>query len=307
MPLRCKSAHHPQLLDTARARTHHARHARHTSTRCGQPRRGARAACATARSCTPQSRDTAEAAIAHREATGTKVCVTWFRAPSWHRHAILPCPPLPANNAAGTRAGGIPRQRERRAAAHGIPRRGAPPATGATARAACVAADARGRRQGGGPPQARPCAHPPPLWATAWRGRRRAYSGPTTSMTTRPFGHRDPRLPPAALGYGLAGAAQARAETPACLPTPPPRPFRACRVRRGGGVGSVGIEPMIEWGAPSIISDVGGERGAQPPVAWSLRRANSHRRAGTLAPRDRTLGQQGCPQHLSKISPHDAL
>ena len=241
MPLRCKSAHHPQLLDTARARTHHARHARRTSTRCGQPRRGARAACATARSCTPQSRDTAEAAIAHREATGTKVCVTWFRAPSWHRHAILPCPPLPANNAAGTRAGGIPRQRERRAAAHGIPRRGAPPATGAAARAACVAADARGRRQGGGPSQARPCAHPPPLWATAWRGRRRACSEHTMSMTTRPFGHRDPRLPPAALGYGLAGAAQARAETPACLPTPPPHPFRACRVRRGGGVGSVGM------------------------------------------------------------------
>ena len=72
-------------------------------------------------------------------------------------------------------------------------------------------------------------------------------------------------------------------------------------------MGSVGIEPMIEWGAPSIISDVGGERGAQPPVAWSLRRANSHRRAGTLAPRDRTLGQQGCPQHLSKFSPYDAL
>ena len=97
-----------------------------------------------------------------------------------------PTLPAPANNAAGTRAGGIPRQRERRAAAHGIPRRGAPPATGAAARAACVAADTRGRRQGGGPPQARLCAHPPPLWATAWRGRRRAYSGPTTSMTTRP-------------------------------------------------------------------------------------------------------------------------
>ena len=152
-----------------------------------------------------------------------------------------PTLPAPANDAAGTRAGGIPRQRERRAAAHGIPRRGAPPATGAAARAACVAADTRGRRQGGGPPQARLCAHPPPLWATAWRGRRRAYSGPTTSMTTRPSGHRDPRLPPAALGYGLAGAAQARAETPACLPTPPPHPFRACRVRRGGGVGSVGM------------------------------------------------------------------
>ena len=56
-----------------------------------------------------------------------------------------------------------------------------------------------------------------------------------------------------------------------------------------------------ERDAPSIISDVGGERGAQPPVAWSLRRANSHGRAGTLAPRDRTLGQQGCPQHLSNV------
>ena len=64
-----------------------------------------------------------------------------------------------------------------------------------------------------------------------------------------------------------------------------------------------------ERDAPSIISDVGGERGVKPPVAWSLRRANSHGRAGTLglAPRGRTLGQQGCPQHLSKISPHDAL
>ena len=213
-----------------------------------------------------------------------------------------PTLPAPANYATGTRAGGIPRQRERRAAAHGIPRRGAPPATGAAARAACAAADTRGRRQGGGPSQAGPCAHPPPLWATAWRGRRRAYSGPNM----RPFGHPDPRLPPAALGYGLAGAAQARAETPACLPTPPPHPFRACRVRRGGGVGSVGTGPMIGRSNPRI-SDVGGGRGAQPPVAWSLRRANSHGRAGTLAPRGRTLGQQGCPQHLSKISPHDAL
>ena len=54
-----------------------------------------------------------------------------------------------------------------------------------------------------------------------------------------------------------------------------------------------------EKDALSIISDVGGERGVKPPVAWSLRHANSHGRAGTLAPRDRTLGQQGCPQHLS--------
>ena len=153
--------------------------------------------------------------------------------------------------AQGPACGGPPPCRRPRVSAATQAARAAAPVAGGAPRLGMPCAAARRSRWRGMPParvpaaslaggQARPCAHPPPLWATAWRGRRRACSEHTMSMTTRPSGHRDPRLPPAALGYGLAGAAQARAETPACLPTPPPRPFRACRVRRGGGVGSVG-------------------------------------------------------------------
>ena len=101
---------HPQLPDNAHARTHHARHARHMSTRPGQSSRGARATRATARAITTQSPRQTRSRSRHGHEVATKVTRSrgHARRPGTHNPTTLPAP---SDNADGTRAGGIPRQR----------------------------------------------------------------------------------------------------------------------------------------------------------------------------------------------------
>ena len=91
------------------ARTRHARHARSMSTRPGRPTRGTRATRAAARASIPQSPRQTRSRSRHGHEVANKV----LRSCGYARRPGIACDPtLPAtaNDADGTRAGGIPRR-----------------------------------------------------------------------------------------------------------------------------------------------------------------------------------------------------